>query len=365
GGIAHDFNNILNIIIGNTELLLVKVPSSSSFSHHIESIKEASLRAADIVRQLLSFSKKSKQSLKPVQIGELLKDVIRLIKSTLPSSVEIVPQINIKTKVVMADPVQMNQIFLNLCINASQSMDQNTGIIKINVDSYNLIESKQPGFTGLKQGEYLRITFSDNGRGIPASIIDRIFDPYFTTKEIGHGSGIGLAVVHGIVKNHNGHIDVESKPGKGTSFFVYLPVVDVKPEIDEDRPPSNVPTGKESILLVDDEELILEMAEDVLGRLGYSVHKAQSPLKAFEMFKNKPEGFDLVITDMTMPQMTGLVLAKKIHNISPQMPVIVCTGYSELIDGKTAWELNLAEIIMKPIRLADMAQKVRFVLDGR
>jgi len=219
-------------------------------------------------------------------------------------------------------------------------------------------------FPGLEQGEYVKITISDNGRGIPEDLIDRIFDPYFTTKDVGKGSGIGLAVVHGIVESHNGCITVESKQGKGSSFVVYLPLIDEEPE--KDTPlPVELPTGTEKVLLVDDEKFILDMTEDILVRLGYTVSKFQQPIEALSVFREDPEAFDIVISDMTMPKMTGKTLAKELITLSCDIPIIICTGYSELIDGKSAKELNISAVIMKPIRVAELARIVRDVLDGQ
>ncbi len=364
GGIAHDFNNILNIIVGNIELVLEKIPASSELMRNLQPIKHASLKGADIVNQLLSFSKNAEQTFKPVKIEALLQDLLRLIKSSIPSTIDIIPDIRVERAVVMGDPVQINQVFLNLCINASQSMEETGGVIEIAAEEARVDATMRSQFPGLEQGEYVKITISDNGRGIPEDLIDRIFDPYFTTKDVGKGSGIGLAVVHGIVESHNGCITVESKQGKGSSFVVYLPLIDEEPE--KDTPLKvELQTGTEKLLLVDDEKFILDMTEDILVRLGYTVSKFQQPIEALSVFREDPEAFDIVISDMTMPKMTGKTLAKELITLSCDIPIIICTGYSELIDGKSAKELNISAVIMKPIRVAELARIVRDVLDGQ
>jgi len=365
GGIAHDFNNILGVIIGNTELALKELSKSNELYTTLESINYAGSKAADIVKQLLSFGKNADGNLKPVLMDDILSDLQKLIKSTIPSTVEVKTRFKTGKSVIMADPVQINQIFLNLCLNAAQSMENQEGTLTISCDFINLSEDKLSQFPGLKQEDHLRIRIADNGQGIDPKIIDKIFDPYFTTKDVGKGSGVGLAVVHGIVQHHHGAITVKSRLGKGTLFELFFPIVEKEPEpvLDEK---DIIETGRlEMVLLVDDEPLILEMMSKILKWLGYKVTTVQDSQKALEIFKTTPQKFDLVITDMTMPGMSGIGLIKKIVEIKPEQPIIICTGYNESIYGKTAENLSIAALIMKPVRINILAREVKMALSGK
>ena len=362
GGIAHDFNNILGIIIGNTELALDIVPEDNPAHLNLEEIQTAGLRAKDIVRQLLGFSRKTELTLKPISIVPVIEDALKFLRSTIPTTFDIRQHIYAEDKTILGDRVQIYRMMMNLCLNASQSMEHTGGVIEITVASIHLDTVTVIGHSELNKGDYLRIAVSDTGPGIAPEIIDRIFDPYFTTKEAGKGSGMGLAVVHGIAKNHHGAVSVESKPGKGTTFNVLFPVTTEKSEIDATTTGS-LCLGSETVLLVDDEALIVEMTRRMLERLGYRVKIALSPHDALEQFSADPNHFDLVITDMTMPEMTGVMLSEKIMKIRQDVPVIICTGYSDLLDEERAKQLGIAAYVMKPIHMIEISKIIRNVLD--
>ena len=363
GGIAHDFNNILGIIVGNTELALNDVPEWNPAHYNLKEIKTAGLRASGIVKQLLNFSRKTEQELKPIGLTTVIKDALNLLRSTIPTTIEIRKNMPATDETILADPIQIHQVMMNLCINASQEMVQTGGILEISVDSVTLDEDDANKYPDLTQGHYVKVTVSDTGPGIDLEIIDRIFDPYFTTKEVGKGSGMGLAVVHGIIKNHSGSIIVDSQAGKGTTFTILFPVATEKPEI-EFETINKLPFGTESILLVDDEKAIANTTGQMLERLGYTVQTKTDPVEALELFKAKPDRFDLVITDMTMPNMTGVNLSEKLKAVRFDIPVIICTGYSSLIDEEKAEELGITAYVMKPIVMSDIAQIVRKVLNS-
>jgi len=362
GGIAHDFNNILGIIIGNTELALDDIPEWNPARTNLSEIKIASLRAKDVVRQLLSFSRKSEQQRRAVNITPIINESLQLIRASIPSTIEIRSDITTDPALIMADPTQIQQVIINLCTNATQAMEQKGGILAVNLTSVELNGESWGMDNGIVAGRHIQVTVSDTGEGVNSEIKDKIFDPYFTTKEVGQGSGMGLAIVHGIVKNHDGAIAIDSESGKGTTITVVFPVcreeyVEEKSELDE------LPTGDERILHVDDEKSIVKMTEQLLARLGYHVHSRMNPIEALELFQTKPDHFDLVITDMTMPQMTGVQLAEKIIDIRKDIPIIITTGYSSQIDDEKARAMGIAAYVMKPIVKQEFAVSIRRVLD--
>lgn len=363
GGIAHDFNNLLYMIIGNTELSLEDIPDWNPVHANLEEIKSASLRAAGIVKQLLNFSRKTDVEMKPIGAITVIKEALKFLRSMIPATIKINKSLPDTDVIILADPVQIDQTLINICTNASQSMEETGGNLTINVENVDLDSEAAGRYPDLSAGNYLIIAISDTGSGIDPENIDRIFDPYFTTKEFGKGSGMGLTVVHGIVKNHGGAITVDSEPGKGATFTILLPVVDEKPEI-EDEITDEVHIGSETILFVDDEESIANMSGKMLKRLGYQVETETNPATALELFKSKPDQFDLVITDMTMPQMTGVTLSEKLKNVRSDIPVIICTGHSSLIDEEKAKGLGIDAYVMKPIVKSDIARAIRKVLDN-
>jgi len=364
GGIAHDFNNIMGIILGNTDLALDDVPESHPAHTNLEEIKKASLRAANIVRQLLSFTRITDQKLQPIEIALVIKDAMKFLRSTIPTTIDIVQDICITDETILADPTQINQIMMNLCINASHAMEQTGGKITITVENAALDDSSAKDYPDLKSGKYIKVVVSDTGPGIDPKIIDRIFDPYFTTKGVGKGSGMGLAVVHGIVKSHSGSIKVDSTFGKGTKFSILFPLAQGKAAVEEEKI-QEIPRGSETILFVDDEISIANMVQRMFERLGYKVETATTPQDALDRFALNPNHFDLVITDMTMPQMTGVKLSEKLMEIRKDIPIIVCTGHSALVDEERAKGLGLAAYVMKPIDMKETAQIIRKILDKK
>ncbi len=369
GGIAHDFNNIIGVIIGNTELALKNVPESNSAHLNLEEIKTAGLRAKNIVRQLFRFTRKTNRKLKPIEIVPVIKDALEFLRSTIPSAIDIRLNIQATDEIIFADITQINQIVMNLCINASHAMEETGGTLEIsllrsdfesrNVESRN-VESLNMK-SGLEPGRYIKLTVSDTGSGIAPEMIDKIFDPYFTTKEVGKGSGMGLAVVHGIVKNHNGVISIDSQSGKGTAFNILFPLTDEKPEVKTETTEEFL-MGNETILFVDDEKPIVTLAQKMLEHLGYKVETALTPLDALERFNSNPDYFDLVITDMTMPQMTGVKLSEKLMDIRKDIPIIICTGYSAIVDEEKAKKLGLAGFVMKPVSMSELSKVIRKAL---
>ncbi len=362
GGIAHDFNNILGIIIGNTELALDDVPEWHPAHSNLEEIKTAGLRAKDIVSQLLGFAHKTDQKLQPTKIVPVIRDSLKFLRATLPTSVTFRQNIQVSADTVLANSTQIHQIMLNLYTNAAHAMEESGGTLEISIQNLVLDNNSADIYPDLSPGNYVAIKVSDTGQGISPEIKDRIFDPYFTTKEMGKGSGLGLSVVHGIIQSHQGAISVDSEPGKGTTFNVFFPVIEEEAVI-ESKSVEKFPTGNERILFVDDEKSIVKMARQILERLGYQVETKQNPVDALESFHSKPEQFDLVITDMTMPDMTGDKLVEHILNISPDMPTILCTGFSEKISEKKAQELGIKAFVLKPLVKRDFAVTVRKVLD--
>ncbi len=363
GGIAHDFNNILGIILGNTELAMDDVPEWNPAWYNLKEARIASLRAKDVVRQLLSFARKSEVEKKPTNIIPIIKESLELMRSSIPTSIEISQNIPKNIDTILADPTQIAQVLINLSTNADHAMPDG-GILEVSLKNVELDKDTAVQYPDLGSGRYVNLTVSDTGHGISQEEIDRIFDPYFTTKEVGKGTGMGLAVVHGIVKGHNGTIIVESEAGKGTTFSIFFPTVEEDPVIEFD-PTEKLPTGNEKILFIDDEPSIVNMARQMLERLGYEVVTKISSIEALELFRSKPDQFDLIITDMTMPSMTGDKLVKEILNIRPDMPTIISTGFSDNIDADKIKEIGTTDYFEKPFDKRSFAIKVRSVLDGK
>ncbi|HPF07020.1 MAG TPA: response regulator [Spirochaetota bacterium] len=358
GGVAHDFNNILTAIMGLAELSVRATTQGEPVRRYTEQILASCHRARDLVSQLLSISYKSEKQQEPVKLIPVIKDGIGLIRATLPSTVEIRTEIEAEFDYATADSTQISRIVMNLCTNAAQSMRNMQGEIIINVSNSFVDDKYASSHPDLKKGLYLLLKVADNGSGIEPAIIERIFEPFFTTKERGKGTGLGLAVIHGIVKNHGGSIYVYSKPGEGSTFEVYLPVSEYKNEVTVNE--TEIPvTGHALILLVDDEEMLTEVNGSILETLGYSVTACSSGAEALRIFSDKPEAVDLVITDMTMPGMTGLDLASEIKKIKPGIPVILCTGFSEQLTKEKAEETGICDIVMKPFTAAELGHAVQ------
>lgn len=363
GGIAHDFNNILGIILGYTELVMDDVPEWNPARQNLEEIRIAGIRARDVVRQLLSFARKTDQERKPTIINSIIIEVLKLLRSSIPASIEIRHNLTKGSAIILADPTQLNQVMINLLTNAAHAMEKDGGILEINMESVNLTESTAQ-FHDLSPGPYVKLSVSDTGSGIGPEIKDRIFDPYFTTKEVGEGSGMGLAVVHGIIMNHKGAISVDSELGKGTTFTIFLPTSKREP-VPETTIDEELPTGQERILYVDDEESIVKIGSQRLKRLGYKVESSTSPIEALDLFRSKPDQFDLVITDLTMPKMTGDKLVKAILDIRPGLPIILCTGFSDKINSEKVRKIGATVYLEKPYDKRDLSRAVRRGLDEK
>ncbi|CAB1059222.1 diguanylate cyclase/phosphodiesterase (GGDEF & EAL domains) with PAS/PAC sensor(s) [Olavius sp. associated proteobacterium Delta 1] len=362
GGIAHDFNNILSAVIGYSELSLSMTTVDSPIHHNLQGIMAAGLRARDLVQQILTFSRKNDRELHPLLVGPLVKESLKLLRSSLPTTIEISQQIAHNTDNVLADPTQIHQIVMNLCTNAAHAMEADGGHLKVILSQVKLCEEDIRLHPGLLPGSYLKPSVQDTGCGIPAEIIKNIFDPYFTTKEKGKGTGLGLSVVHGIVKSYGGSIFPYSEQNSGTTINVYLPTVKKQITVENAVIP-DLPGGSEHILLVDDEPSIVEVGRMMLENLGYQVSTATGSKSALEVFKQAPHAIDLVLTDMTMPQMTGDQLAVELLKIRPGLPIILCTGYSAKMSGAEALKKNINAFIQKPIVKSDLARLIRNVID--
>ncbi len=362
GGIAHDFNNILASILGFTELALDSVKNGTQIEDNLKEIHQGAIRASDLVKQILLFARKSDEVVKPLKIAPIAEEALKFMRSSIPTSIEIIPNIKSNCQIV-GNSTQIHQVFMNLCTNASHAMPDG-GILKVDVMDTTFFKRMTNKYISLEPGTYVKIEVLDTGQGIPAEIIGSIFDPYFTTKKTGEGTGLGLAVVHGIIERSKGKIFVESEIDKGTKFTIYLPTtkeeIVYKAKFNEKKP-----TGNETILFVDDEPAIARLSMKYLSRLGYTVQTCTSSTDALDLFREKGDYFDLVITDMTMPKMTGDQFVSKIFEIKPDIPVILCTGYNKGIDEKKAKQIGVKALLFKPTRIADMANAIRDVLDGK
>ncbi len=367
GGIAHDLNNILFPISGLSELLLDDMSPDTPEHESMEQIHKSAQRGSDLVKQILAFSRKSNPQKLPIRIQPILKETLKLARATIPMNIEITSQINMDCGMVSAEPTQIHQIAMNLITNAYHAVEVSGGMIHIAMKETELQIDELPFHAipgDIMAGKYACITVSDTGTGIDQALIDKIFDPYFTTKEQGKGTGLGLSVVHGIVKEHGGDIRVYSEVGKGTAFHVYLPLLENGK--DNKRAGALIrkyPTGCERILLVDDEEIIVRVEQKMLERLGYQITVRTGSLDALDAFRANPGDYDLVISDMGMPDMTGMQLARELISIRPGIPIIICTGFKDDRDEKRGKALGIKGFLMKPVATGDLAEMVRKVLD--
>ena len=365
GGIAHDFNNILTAILGYAELAKFDIPTDSKANKKIDKVIRAGERAADLVQQILTFSRKKAQNLQPLMPSPIVKEALKLLRASLPTSTMIEENIDSECGFIQADPTQIHQIVLNLCANASQALENQKGTISVKLYRTEIAAEEITEESGVSAGPFIVLSVSDTGLGIGQAMIKRIFEPYFTTKELGDGTGLGLAVVHGIVKSYRGFIRVESEPGKGTSFHVYIPAVKKSIIIPEATKKDEIlPTGSERILVVDDENSILELNETILKKLGYEITATLNSQDALEQFRIHPDRFDLIITDQTMPNLSGAELAEKILKISPHMPIIICSGHSSVLSKEKALSMGIKKYLDKPVRQKELARIVRKVLDA-
>ncbi len=364
GGIAHDFNNILTAIIGYTELSLFDANVDSKVKNNLEEVLHASKRARDLVKQILAFSRQGDERRIPISLSPVIKEALKLLRASIPASIEIREKIDDSAGIVKANATQIHQILMNLCANAEHAMRQKGGILEIRLERIDVTEEMCRSNPELFPGTYVCLTVSDTGHGMPPSVMARIFEPYFTTKEKGEGTGLGLAVVHGIVKSHNGCIIVQSEVGKGTTFQLFFPVIEGVHESDKYNG-ELIPKGNERILFVDDEPSIIDLAKSMLERLGYVVETRSTSMEALNLFRCNPQRFDLVISDMTMPHMTGDELARKIMEIRPEIPIILCTGFSKKITPQQAQKMGIKAFVMKPLLMSELANVIRSVLDNK
>jgi signal transduction histidine kinase/ActR/RegA family two-component response regulator len=363
GGIAHDFNNILFPIIGYTEITMDDVPADSPSRRNLEEILKAANRARELVQQILTFSRQNGRERKPIRVQAIVGEALRLLRASIPKTIDIRCDLDEDCNAIMGDPTQIHQVIMNLCTNAYQAMQETGGTLEIRLEQTQIGYEETVRRAGIKMGPHLLLTVRDEGVGMEPAVMDRIFEPYYTTKEPGKGTGLGLSVIHGIVKNHGGFITVESTAGKGSVFHVHLPTLD-DVEADIEKTASVAKSGdNERILLLDDEPQIVAMEKKLLEKLGYRVTARTSSVEALETFARQPDQFDLVITDMTMPNMTGDQVARSIWDIRPGVPVILCTGYNEMMSEDKALAMGICKFILKPIEKDELALAIRSALN--
>jgi PAS domain S-box-containing protein len=361
GGIAHDFNNILSSILGFTELALTEVELGTTIEKDLQEVYTAGQRAKDLVKQILSFARQSDNILKPIRVDIIVKEVLNFIRASIPASIEI-KSILSSHSLVLGDSTQIYQVLMNLCTNAAQAMENNGGKLTIDLQDVTIKNNSSVTEFSLKPGNYIKLRVADTGMGITSNIIESIFEPYFTTKSAGMGTGMGLAVVHRIIEDHKGKIIVTSETEKGSVFTIWLPISEKQPSRQIYKS-EELPTGTEHLLFVDDEVPIVKVFTRILENLGYSITGTTSSTEALGLFRARPDNFDLVITDMTMPDMNGDALAKKIISLRPDIPIILCTGYSKMISRSTAFEIGIKALVHKPIVRADLAKAIRKAID--
>ncbi|MCG8687700.1 MAG: ATP-binding protein [Desulfobacterales bacterium] len=364
GGIAHDFNNILFSIGGLSELILDDLNPKTPEHDTIVGIMAAVKRGRDLVKQILSFSRKVEHKKEEVRLQKILDEVIKLCRSTIPSSIHLNQEIQNETGYIMADPVQLHQVAMNLITNAFQSLPNRQGSISVFLTE-TMVEKNDPIYPALIPGPYALLKISDTGQGIEPDIMDKIFEPYFTTKGNSKGTGLGLSTVYRIVRDHNGDVRVSSTPGQGSTFAVYLPVTSSPGKPPQIKPDTRAREGTERILLIDDDPAITSIEKRLLSRLGYKVTGFVSSIKALEAFKADPNAFDLVITDMTMPQLTGDRLSEEILAVRPKIPIIICSGYSDPLNRDHAEKIGVKRFLTKPVSGSKMAESIRQILDDR
>jgi CheY-like chemotaxis protein len=364
GGVAHDFNNILSAVLGYAELTLNTVSQESMAWNYLKQIIVAGERARHLVQQMLTFSHQATQERQPLQLHLLVKEVLELLRAVFPATITLRQEVDLPTSTVLANPTQMQQVLMNLCTNAAHAMRQTGGVLDVRLDAVAFaVESTFPHL-GLKPGPDIRLTVRDTGHGMAPEDLERNFEPFFTTKGVGEGTGLGLAVVHGIITEHGGAITVESTPGQGTTCVIYLPhsasPLAVVPHTED---PIRQEQGR--ILFVDDDAALVHIGQTMLTHLGYDVVSYTNSEEALAAFRAAPERFDLVITDQTMPHLTGADLARALRGLRPDIPIILCTGYSQTMTAAQATQLGLDAFCMKPLRLRDLEVTIRRVLTQR
>ncbi|MBI9047738.1 MAG: response regulator, partial [Anaerolineaceae bacterium] len=362
GGIAHDFNNILAGIFGFSQLAKKHMDDPDKAKKYIDKIFKGAQKAAELVQQILTVSRKSIHEMKPVHVYTIINDALKLLRASIPTTIEIKEYI-VSKATVMGDSTQIHQIAMNLCTNAYHAMLGKGGVMSVSLKEIEFSQGDCIPGLDIKPGKYLSLEVSDTGSGMDSRTVKRIFDPYFTTKGPGKGTGLGLAMVFSIVEEHKGYIHVQSNPGLGTTFYVYLPIIDepISPPMLKEKEVQLY--GRETIMFVDDEGTLREMMSEILKALGYLVYSFSNGTQAFNAYKKDPFLFDLVITDMTMPGITGFEMSQKILKLRPEQPVVLCTGYSESIDRERAITMGVTEYVEKPFVINKLAKVIRKVLD--
>jgi len=364
GGIAHDFNNILAIMLGSAELALSAAHDGEPPEEDLNEIVAAGRRARELVQQILIFSHRSEERLEPVRLSPAVKEAMKLLRQTLPSTIEIRAEVEGDCPKVAANSTQIHQVLLNLCTNAAHALKEGGGVLEVRLDHVLVTPELARRSTELKPGDFVRLSVRDTGVGMSAATLERAFEPYFTTKPTGEGTGLGLAVVRGIIRSHGGAIDIESQLGKGTTVDVYFPVV-VRTMTERPPPgPSSAPRGRERVLVVDDEPLVARVHKRLLASLGYDVQVATSSEEALSVLQSNPARFDLLFTDQTMPGLTGVELARQVRTFLPKLPIVLCTGFQEWINARQVQQLGVSEIVDKPTSRDDLAAAIRRALDA-
>ena len=362
GGIAHDFNNILTVVLGYAEMVLGELDPGCKNRELQQEVVKAGLRARELVKQILTFSRQAEHDFKPLQLQYIVKETLKLLRASIPTTVEIRQDIESCGGAILADPTQIHQVLLNLCTNAYHAMRDKGGVLTVSLRETVISPDDHPGGFEMQSGRYLELSISDTGVGIRPEEMEKIFEPYYTTKPVNEGTGLGLSVVHGIVRSHSGRITVSSEPGQGSVFRICFPCVEDVAETVAMPPVEPLPGGTERILVVDDEEFVVKMEQMILENLGYRVTATTSSMIALHVFTQHPAAFDLLITDMTMPCMTGDELARRCLDIRSDIPIILCTGFNAHINEKTAKEIGIREFAMKPVGKKDFALMVRRAL---
>lgn len=360
-GIAHDFNNILTAVFGNVQLAKLKLPKESPAIPKLDNITEAANRAKELVRQVLTFCRQTEHEKRPLDISPVVKEALNLLRASIPATVRFRRSIRSGLGTVSADPTQIHQVMMNLCSNAAGSMEKKGGVMEVILKDVE-IEPDRDRLPDLKPGPYVKLSVCDTGHGMSHEVMERIFDPFFTTKKPGHGTGMGLAVVHGIVRSHGGAVAVESEPGKGSRFHVYIPRIMKHEKHHKEEKPQAFPEGRESVLFIDDEPDLCEIFKEMLDHIGYKVATETDSVRALELFRTRPDSFDLVITDQTMPNMTGEEIAGEMMKIRPDIPIIICTGYSDRMNEEKAKKMGITGFLMKPFAMDKISETIQKTL---
>ena len=363
-GIAHDFNNILSAIIGYTELALIKVSTQAEISQVLQQVLTAGYRAKDLVKHILTFSRQVEQQRKPIQLHIVVREALTMLRATLPSTIEIRQSLTPVSGTVLADATQIHQVLMNLCTNAEHAMREKGGVLEVGLEAVEMTEKDVTARYELKPGPYVRLSVRDTGQGMSLEVQSRIFEPFFTTKDVDEGTGMGLAVVHGIIASHDGVISVDSVPDRGTTFEIYLPQIDatVDAEVYQSLP---IQPRRARILFVDDEEALTQLGQKMLEQLGHEAVVHTNSIQALQVFRADPDRYDVVITDQTMPRLTGEMLAHDLLSIRPKLPIILCTGFSHIMTPEKARAMGIQAYLIKPILIHELALILQQVLEPR